>query len=144
MFELQQYQLLWDPPPQGEAAVWRQGSCPAGHHDYKQCAGVERQLCAVGRRSGGGGGNAVSSSSSRRPDNCRQLPPPSLLLCPFAGEDVKCLVAWGDGVVVIAFRGTASLANVKSDLQVGCGWEAGCVQEGHVVEGRAAAAGWEG
>ncbi|KAL4431080.1 hypothetical protein ABPG75_006336 [Micractinium tetrahymenae] len=33
-------------------------------------------------------------------------------------NDVKCIVAWSDDTVVVAFRGTASLANVKADLQV--------------------------
>ncbi len=32
--------------------------------------------------------------------------------------DTKALVGWNKDTVVIAFRGTASLANVKSDLQV--------------------------
>ena len=32
--------------------------------------------------------------------------------------DSKCLVAWGPKTVVLAFRGTASLTNVRFDLQV--------------------------
>ena len=31
--------------------------------------------------------------------------------------DTRCLVAWSQTMIVIAFRGTASLANVKADLQ---------------------------
>ena len=31
--------------------------------------------------------------------------------------DTKCLVAWGDGTVVVGFRGTASMANVLSDIK---------------------------
>lgn len=31
--------------------------------------------------------------------------------------DTRCLVAWSQSMIVIAFRGTASLANVKADLQ---------------------------
>lgn len=34
-------------------------------------------------------------------------------------HDTKCLMAWGDDAVVLAFRGTASMANAKADLQVG-------------------------
>ena len=34
-------------------------------------------------------------------------------------HDTKCLMAWGDDAIVLAFRGTASMANAKADLQVG-------------------------
>ena len=33
-------------------------------------------------------------------------------------HDTKCLMAWGDDAVVLAFRGTASFANARADLQV--------------------------
>ena len=33
-------------------------------------------------------------------------------------QDTKAIVGWSEDTVVIAFRGTASLANVKADLQV--------------------------
>lgn len=33
-------------------------------------------------------------------------------------QDTKCLIGWSCDTIVIAFRGTASLANVASDLQV--------------------------
>ena len=33
-------------------------------------------------------------------------------------EDSKALVAWGPNMIVVAFRGTASLANVFNDIQV--------------------------
>ena len=36
-------------------------------------------------------------------------------------HDTKCLMAWGDDAIVLAFRGTASMANAKADLQVGMG-----------------------
>ena len=32
--------------------------------------------------------------------------------------DSKALIAWNDDTVVLAFRGTASLANLWADLQV--------------------------
>lgn len=32
--------------------------------------------------------------------------------------DTKALLAWSQGTVVLAFRGTASMANVLADLQV--------------------------
>jgi hypothetical protein len=32
--------------------------------------------------------------------------------------DTKCLVAWGDGTIVVAFRGTASMANLMLDIKV--------------------------
>ncbi|GAB4816055.1 hypothetical protein N2152v2_003101 [Parachlorella kessleri] len=32
--------------------------------------------------------------------------------------DTKCLLAWGDGTIVVGFRGTASLANVLADIKV--------------------------
>lgn len=34
-------------------------------------------------------------------------------------HDVHALVAWGDDTAVVAFRGTASLTNVLSDLKAG-------------------------
>lgn len=34
-------------------------------------------------------------------------------------QDTKCVFGWNSDTVVIAFRGTASLANVKADIQVG-------------------------
>lgn len=39
--------------------------------------------------------------------------------------DTKCLLAWNRQHIVLAFRGTASLSNVKADVQV-ClpSWEA--------------------
>ena len=33
-------------------------------------------------------------------------------------HDSKVLVGWGESAIVLAFRGTSSLANVRSDLQV--------------------------
>ena len=33
-------------------------------------------------------------------------------------EDTKCIMAWNRTVIVLAFRGTASLHNVLADLQV--------------------------
>ena len=33
-------------------------------------------------------------------------------------EDTKVLVAWNTDTIVLAFRGTASMTNVLSDLQV--------------------------
>ena len=33
-------------------------------------------------------------------------------------HDTKCLMAWGDDAIVLAFRGTASFANARADLQV--------------------------
>lgn len=33
--------------------------------------------------------------------------------------DTKLLMAWSDKVIVMAFRGTASLANALADVQVG-------------------------
>lgn len=32
--------------------------------------------------------------------------------------DTKCLIAWGSGTVVVAFRGTASAVNLFADLEV--------------------------
>jgi hypothetical protein len=32
-------------------------------------------------------------------------------------SDTKAMIAWNDGTVVLAFRGTASLRNVLADLQ---------------------------
>lgn len=44
-------------------------------------------------------------------------------------QDTKCLIGWNDDTMVISFRGTASMANVASDLKVGgagplweCAW----------------------
>lgn len=34
--------------------------------------------------------------------------------------DTKVLIAWGDDMVVVAFRGTASAKNAATDIQVGC------------------------
>lgn len=34
-------------------------------------------------------------------------------------SDTKALMAWNQDTLVLAFRGTASMANVLSDLQVG-------------------------
>lgn len=34
-------------------------------------------------------------------------------------HDSNCLLAWGPEALVVAFRGTDSLANVKADLKVG-------------------------
>lgn len=34
-------------------------------------------------------------------------------------QDTRCLVSWGSGNVVVAFRGTASIKNALADLQVG-------------------------
>ena len=34
------------------------------------------------------------------------------------GQDTKVLVGWGADTVVVAFRGTASFANVLNDIQV--------------------------
>ena len=34
-------------------------------------------------------------------------------------SDTMALLAWGGDTVVLGFRGTASMANVKADLQVG-------------------------
>lgn len=33
--------------------------------------------------------------------------------------DTKVLIAWGDDMVVVAFRGTASAKNAATDIQVG-------------------------
>ncbi len=38
-------------------------------------------------------------------------------------HDSNCLLAWGPDTLVVAFRGTDSLANVKADLKVG--WHLG-------------------
>lgn len=40
-------------------------------------------------------------------------------------HDTKCIMAWNNTTVVLAFRGTASLANAKADLMVrSCnGWD---------------------
>ena len=35
-----------------------------------------------------------------------------------AGQDTKVLVGWGADTIVVAFRGTASFANVLNDIQV--------------------------
>lgn len=34
-------------------------------------------------------------------------------------QDTKCLIGYNDDTVVISFRGTASMANVYSDIKVG-------------------------
>ena len=34
-----------------------------------------------------------------------------------AGQDMKVLVGWGGDTIVVAFRGTASFANVLNDIQ---------------------------
>ena len=34
------------------------------------------------------------------------------------GQDTKALIGWGDDCIVVAFRGTASFANVLNDVQV--------------------------
>ena len=34
-------------------------------------------------------------------------------------QDTKLLVAWSEDTIVIAFRGTSSMANALADLQVG-------------------------
>ena len=33
--------------------------------------------------------------------------------------DTRCLVGWSQSTIVVAFRGTASMKNALSDLQVG-------------------------
>ena len=33
-------------------------------------------------------------------------------------HDTKCLMVWGDDAILLAFRGTASMANARADLQV--------------------------
>lgn len=41
--------------------------------------------------------------------------------------DSKCVVAWGSSTVLVAFRGTASLSNVLSDIKVTwAGEQTGC------------------
>ena len=35
-------------------------------------------------------------------------------------QDTKLLIAWNHDTIVIAFRGTSSMANALADLQVGC------------------------
>ena len=45
--------------------------------------------------------------------------------------DTKALLAWNGETAVLAFRGTASLTNAFSDLQVGCSqqrWDVGTSQ----------------
>ena len=49
-------------------------------------------------------------------------------------HDTKCLMAWGDSAIVLAFRGTASMANAKADLQVGHNNVLGSLL-GHLVAG---------
>ena len=39
-------------------------------------------------------------------------------------SDTKALLAWGGDVVVLGFRGTASMTNVLTDLKVGSGLQA--------------------
>ena len=41
----------------------------------------------------------------------------SELLCELK-RDTRCLMGWGDSTIVLAFRGTASVTNALSDLQV--------------------------
>ena len=52
-------------------------------------------------------------------------------------QDTKLLIAWNHDTIVIAFRGTSSMANALADLQVDCpadtvhcvlGEEAGLIQ----------------
>lgn len=45
------------------------------------------------------------------------LPLPTTRPAPLV-QDTKCLIGWSDRTLVVAFRGTASIANVASDLQV--------------------------
>ena len=33
-------------------------------------------------------------------------------------RDTRCLMGWNDSTIVLAFRGTASMTNALSDLQV--------------------------
>lgn len=33
-------------------------------------------------------------------------------------RDTRCLMGWNDNTIVLAFRGTASMTNALSDLQV--------------------------
>ena len=42
--------------------------------------------------------------------------------------DTKALMAWGNGKLVLGFRGTASMANVLADLQVGMNYSSLSVQ----------------
>ena len=35
--------------------------------------------------------------------------------------DTKCLMAWNDNLVVLSFRGTASMRNVLADIKVRAG-----------------------
>lgn len=36
--------------------------------------------------------------------------------------DSRAVMGWRDGLLVCAFRGTSSLANVLSDVKASCGW----------------------
>ena len=48
-------------------------------------------------------------------------------------KDTVCLMGWAPGLIVVTFRGTASLANVRADLSVSniChGFQQACIQEG--------------
>lgn len=38
-------------------------------------------------------------------------------------HDMNCLLCWGADTLVITFRGTQSLANVKADAKVGALWK---------------------
>jgi hypothetical protein len=38
-------------------------------------------------------------------------------------HDMNCLLAWGPDALLITFRGTQSLANIKADAKVGCLWQ---------------------
>lgn len=42
--------------------------------------------------------------------------------------DMNCLLCWGPDTLVIAFRGTQSLANIKADAKVGAA--GGCLRAG--------------
>lgn len=44
---------------------------------------------------------------------------------------LQCLLMWGDGIIVVAFRGTASMANVLADIKASagcCGAGAACMR----------------
>lgn len=60
-------------------------------------------------------------------------------------HDSNCLLAWGPDVLVVAFRGTDSLANIKADIKVGCAWEASWEEKVQVLArayARACACAW--
>lgn len=52
-------------------------------------------------------------------------------------RDTRCLMGWSDSTVVLAFRGTASMTNALSDLQVVCLSRllAGCVYHSQISAG---------